>query len=76
MSHLEAAVGSMDPRDTNQHQALTWSHLNFIGGSKVPPPQNSATTVVVKGQLYIFGKYGDGTGRLDDFCSFLFDTYI
>ena len=70
MSHLEAAVGSMDPRDTNQHQALTWSHLNFIGGSKVPPSQNGAASVVVKGPLYMFGGYSGKTGRLDDFDSF------
>lgn len=67
-------VGNMNSRDINQHQALTWSRVNSIGGSKVPPPRSGAASVVVKGRLYMFGGYGGGTGRLDDFYSFSFDT--
>lgn len=40
----------------------------------VPPPRSGAASVVVRGKLYVFGGYGGGTGRLDDFYSFDFET--
>eukprot|EP00591_Stephanopyxis_turris_P014526 CAMPEP_0195540988 /NCGR_PEP_ID=MMETSP0794_2-20130614/50854_1 /TAXON_ID=515487 /ORGANISM="Stephanopyxis turris, Strain CCMP 815" /LENGTH=593 /DNA_ID=CAMNT_0040675071 /DNA_START=14 /DNA_END=1792 /DNA_ORIENTATION=+ len=55
-------------------QALTWSRVVPAAGSKLPPPRSGAASVVVKGRLYMFGGYGGGTGRLDDFYSFSFDT--
>lgn len=30
--------------------------------------------MVVKGKLYVFGGYGGGTGRLDDFFAYDFET--
>merc|ERR1719183_1130483 len=43
-------------------------------GGSLPPPRSGAASVVVKGKLYMFGGYGGGTGRLDDFYSYRFDT--
>jgi N-acetylneuraminic acid mutarotase len=40
----------------------------------VPPPRSGAASVVVKGRLYVFGGYGGGTGRLDDFFQYSFET--
>jgi Kelch motif len=40
--------------------------------NQVPPPRSGAASVVVKGKLYVFGGYGGGTGRLDDFWSYDF----
>ncbi|KAL7566207.1 hypothetical protein ACA910_011278 [Epithemia clementina (nom. ined.)] len=39
-----------------------------------PPPRSGAASVVVCGRLYIFGGYGGGTGRLDDFYCFHFQS--
>lgn len=51
---------------------LTWSRIPHPKGGIVPPPRSGAASVVVKGKLYVFGGYGGGTGRLDDFYSFDF----
>jgi hypothetical protein len=40
----------------------------------LPPARSGAASVVVKGRLFIFGGYGGGTGRLDDFYSFNFES--
>jgi N-acetylneuraminic acid mutarotase len=40
----------------------------------VPPPRSGAASVVVNGKLYVFGGFGGGTGRLDDFYVFDFST--
>jgi len=55
-------------------QSMTWSRVSLSPMSSVPPPRSGAASVVVKGRLYMFGGYGGGTGRLDDFYSFSFDT--
>ena len=36
--------------------------------------RSGAASVVVQGKLFVFGGYGGGTGRLDDFWSFDFET--
>uniref|UniRef100_A0A6V2E5J1 Uncharacterized protein n=1 Tax=Ditylum brightwellii TaxID=49249 RepID=A0A6V2E5J1_9STRA len=61
-------------RFQQDRQALTWSRVTPAAGSALPPPRSGAASVVVKGRLYMFGGYGGGTGRLDDFYSFSFDT--
>jgi hypothetical protein len=53
-------------------QALTWSRVIPSPKSKLPPPRSGAASVVVGHKLYMFGGYGGGTGRLDDFYSFDF----
>ena len=40
----------------------------------LPPPRSGAASVVVNGKLYVFGGFGGGTGRLDDFYVFDFST--
>jgi hypothetical protein len=40
----------------------------------IPPPRSGAASVVVGSKLYVFGGYGGGTGRMDDFYSFDFHT--
>lgn len=42
----------------------------------VPPPRSGAASVVVQGRLYVFGGYGGGTGRLDDFWSYHFESGV
>lgn len=74
-----AASVTRIPRVSQDRQCLTWSRvpvLPTLARSKctVPPPRSGAASVVVKGQLYVFGGYGGGTGRLDDFYSFNFST--
>ena len=59
-------------------QCLTWSRMVTTASSQpqhqLPPPRSGAASVVVKGKLFVFGGYGGGTGRLDDFWSFDFET--
>ena len=40
----------------------------------LPPPRSGAASVVLQDKLYVFGGFGGGTGRLDDFYSFDFET--
>mmetsp|Transcript_17340 Transcript_17340/g.42132 ORF Transcript_17340/g.42132 Transcript_17340/m.42132 type:complete len:702 (-) Transcript_17340:1825-3930(-) len=37
---------------------------------RVPPPRSGAASVVLNSKLYLYGGYGGGTGRLDDFWMF------
>ena len=41
---------------------------------RVPPPRSGTASVVLQDKLYVFGGFGGGTGRLDDFYSFDFTT--
>ena len=68
-------IGPVQPLISSQpsRQCLTWSRVTANRGN-VPPPRSGAASVVVKGKLYIFGGYGGGTGRLDDFYSYDLDT--
>jgi leucine-zipper-like transcriptional regulator 1 len=76
----ESSSSSSTPRcRSHQHdqQAYIWSrvHMNpsiAAGGTVVPPPRSGAASVVVQDKLYVFGGYGGGTGRLDDFYAFDF----
>eukprot|EP00590_Aulacoseira_subarctica_P011142 CAMPEP_0172432294 /NCGR_PEP_ID=MMETSP1064-20121228/62499_1 /TAXON_ID=202472 /ORGANISM="Aulacoseira subarctica , Strain CCAP 1002/5" /LENGTH=715 /DNA_ID=CAMNT_0013179493 /DNA_START=1 /DNA_END=2145 /DNA_ORIENTATION=+ len=52
-------------------QSLTWSRVIV---SQSPPPRSGAASVVIRSKLYVFGGYGGGTGRLDDFYSYDFST--
>lgn len=71
-SHRQSS--SNDGREQDDNSSLTWSRVTPMSGSALPPPRSGAASVVVKGRLYMFGGYGGGTGRLDDFYSFSFDT--
>lgn len=62
------------PRASPQGQSLTWSRVVSSQEAILPPPRSGAASVVVKGKLYVFGGYGGGTGRLDDFWSYSYDT--
>ncbi|GAX10239.1 hypothetical protein FisN_3Lh436 [Fistulifera solaris] len=66
-------VGPIPPQISPQpsRQCLTW---NRVESSGVPPPRSGAASIVVKGKLYVFGGYGGGTGRLDDFYSYDFES--
>ena len=56
-------------------QCLTWSRITPSSTSGVfPHPRSGAASAIVRSKLYLFGGYGGGTGRLDDFHSFDFDT--
>lgn len=57
--------------DSNRH-SLTWSRVKTEAFT--PPARSGAASVVVQKKLYMFGGYGGGTGRLDDFYSFSFET--
>ena len=37
---------------------------------RIPPPRSGAASVVLNSKLYLYGGYGGGTGRLDDFWMF------
>ena len=65
-------TGASLVRSNNQH--LTWSRVNLPPNTPLPPPRSGAASVIVKSRLYMFGGYGGGTGRLDDFYSFNFAT--
>lgn len=56
--------------------SLTWTAIQETTTSGTRPPARSgAASVIVNKKLYMFGGYGgDGTGRLDDFYSFDFET--
>jgi leucine-zipper-like transcriptional regulator 1 len=54
---------------------LRWSRITSSNGI-VPPPRSGAASVVACGKLFVFGGYGGGTGRLDDFWSFCFETLV
>lgn len=69
-AQLTARARSLLMNDDN----LAWSRVVLPPGSVVPPRRSGAASVVVKGKLYMFGGYGGGTGRLDDFYSFSFDS--
>jgi hypothetical protein len=68
-------IGPAIPRISSQpsRQCLTWSRLPVVTKG-LPPPRSGAASVVVKGKLYVFGGYGGGTGRLDDFYSYDFEA--
>ena len=53
-------------------ECLSWSRVPIRGGI-VPPRRSGAASVVVQGKLYVYGGYGGGTGRLDDFYAYSFD---
>jgi len=59
-----------------RRQCLTWTRMVTASGVPLPPPRSGAASVVVKGKLYVFGGYGGGTGRLDDFWSFDFERNV
>ena len=67
-----SAAAGVIPRSSDR-QCLTWQRV-AVRSSAVPPPRSGAASVVVKGRLYVFGGYGGGTGRLDDFWSFSFEN--
>jgi Kelch motif len=69
--------GSLIPRAPPLgQQCLTWSRVVTPSDAILPPPRSGAASVVVKGKLYVFGGYGGGTGRLDDFWSYHFESGV
>jgi N-acetylneuraminic acid mutarotase len=58
------------------NESLVWQRMAVAADAPVPPPRSGAASVVVKGKLYIYGGYGGGTGRLDDFWSWDFERNI
>lgn len=75
-TNLTSAVST--PSVRRDQQSFLWSrvHVNppHSETSVVPSPRSGAASVVVDNKLYVFGGYGGGTGRLDDFYSFDFLT--
>ncbi len=75
-TNLASAVAA--PTVRRDQQSFLWSrvHVNpsHSETSVVPSPRSGAASVVVDNKLYVFGGYGGGTGRLDDFYSFDFLT--
>ena len=82
--HDDADVGSgggglasikciMPPRAASRvaSQSRCWRQVACHG--QIPGPRSGAASVVVGNRLYMFGGYG-GSGRLDDFFEFNFDT--
>jgi len=67
------AQAAVVPRSATTRQCLTWNRVP-MQNQTAPPPRSGAASVVVKGRLYVFGGYGGGTGRLDDFYSYCFET--
>lgn len=63
-------IGPLPPQISPQpsRQCLTWNRIEQ--SPNIPPPRSGAASIVVKGKLYVFGGYGGGTGRLDDFYSY------
>ena len=66
-------IGPIPPQISPQpsRQCLTWNRIEQP--VSIPPPRSGAASIVVKGKLYVFGGYGGGTGRLDDFYSYDFE---
>jgi N-acetylneuraminic acid mutarotase len=67
------ASAAVIPRSSPGRQCLTWTRVP-VTNQFAPPPRSGAASVVVNGKLYVFGGYGGGTGRLDDFYSFDFES--
>lgn len=60
------------PESSAAGQTQAWYLVRPSG--EIPPARSGAASVVVAGKLYMFGGYGGGTGRLDDFYSFCFES--
>ncbi|KAL7477390.1 hypothetical protein ACHAW6_003198 [Cyclotella cf. meneghiniana] len=73
-SNLPPPTAAQPPRIRSNKQHLTWSRVTLPPNTPLPPPRSGAASVIVKSRLYMFGGYGGGTGRLDDFYSFNFAT--
>ena len=71
MGHGSTSFRDNDNQSMSLRQSLTWSQVNPSGD--IPPARSGAASVIVGRTLYIFGGYGGGTGRLDDFYSFDFE---
>mmetsp|Transcript_19665 Transcript_19665/g.25484 ORF Transcript_19665/g.25484 Transcript_19665/m.25484 type:complete len:699 (-) Transcript_19665:135-2231(-) len=74
-SGVSTSVSVSAPSVVTKSPCLTWSRIapSSISGI-VPHPRSGAASVIVRNKLYVMGGYGGGTGRLDDFHSFDFDT--
>ena len=66
-------------------ECYRWSRVPYSSGDGkygindkdelcIPPPRSGAASVVLNDKLYVFGGFGGGAGRLDDFYSFDFAT--
>jgi Kelch motif len=69
-----AASSSLSTANVDSSNSAGGSSTAGFNGISLPPPRSGAASVVVKGKLYIFGGYGGGTGRLDDFWSYDYAT--
>ena len=50
-----SSPAALTQRTIQDTQSLTWSRVTLPPGSAVPPRRSGAASVVVKGQLYMFG---------------------
>ena len=68
------------PAMHRDQECFRWAQIpyefknNDEGKLYLPPPRSGAASVVLQDKLYVFGGFGGGTGRLDDFYSFDFTT--
>ena len=66
------------PSLDDDQDSFRWTRISYEASDNneeqicLPPPRSGAASVVLKDKLYIFGGFGGGTGRLDDFYSFDF----
>lgn len=51
-------------RITDDQQSLTWSRVTLSLNSRLPPPRSGAASVVVRGQLFMFGVSSEMLFRL------------
>jgi len=65
-------ASTTDPRMKKDKHKFLWSRVHLSHDSIIPPPRSGAASVVVQGKLYVFGGYGGGTGRLNDFYAYDF----
>ncbi len=73
---------ALRPANHRDQECFRWSKIPYAfrdtneGRKCIPPPRSGAASAVLKDKLYIFGGFGGGTGRLDDFYSFDLTTSI
>lgn len=78
----QGAAGDVARTPKSGRQCLSWQRVIPAGSdattaaAAAPPPRSGAASVVLKSKLYVYGGYGGGTGRLDDFWSFDFEKGI
>ena len=70
---MAALVDPASARPRNSQFSRCWRQVNCTG--QIPGPRSGAASVIVSNRMFMFGGYG-GSGRLDDFYEFNFDTKV